>query len=162
MIKINNIENRAADKELELYENVGIIEGKGFDLAERKKGVEKFRDVCDIFSHSPDVKTITFQNGTRDDGLTFDKATIETLLFMDNNLDLICRSNQTDRAYFLFEMPIGGDFLLVVEKSRCDSVCYYDKRECTETEARRIIEVIEEDAINATRHKFRLIRSKKH
>lgn len=155
---IKNRENRAYDKELEEYDNVGVIDIEEFSFARGKKGTEKFRIICEAISKNPDVKTITFQNGTRDDGLTFDQFTKEQLLFKDDNLSVLCRSPRIDRAYFLFSMPVGGDFLLVVEKSRCDSVCYYDKRECTEKEARRIIELIEEEAFKSTRRKIRVIK----
>ena len=55
-------------------------------------------------------------------------------------------------------MSFGGDFLLIVEKSRCDSVFYFDTREVTNEEARRIVRIIEEDAFAVQRRKFRLIR----
>lgn len=86
---IKNRENRAYDKELEEYDNVGVIDIEEFSFARGKKGTEKFRIICEAISKNPDVKTITFQNGTRDDGLTFDQFTKEQLLFKDDNLSVL-------------------------------------------------------------------------
>lgn len=78
--------------------------------------------------------------------MAFDEEAIETLLLKDNNLEIVCLSPQIKKAFFLFEMPIDDDLLLVIEKSKCDAAFYYDKRSYDEEEARRLFQMIKDDA----------------
>ncbi|MGN0653559.1 MAG: hypothetical protein ACI4KD_01420 [Oscillospiraceae bacterium] len=115
--------------------------------------------ICDALSHNNDVIIIKFDNEVRRESLTFDKNTIESFLFTGDNFAQICRSPQTSKAYFLFRIPICGDFLLVVEKSRGDVVFYYDIRETSEKEAERIFEIIRKEIIYTFRFKTALSNS---
>lgn len=161
MIRINNRQNRAADPDIENFGNTGKLDVSGFSFEGNAKAIDRFITICEALANNSYVKTITFQKDTNGEGLTFDSISIPTLLLQNDTLQMICKSSQVDRAYFLFTMPIGGDYLLVIEKTKCDSVLYYDSREFSENEARRFIEIIEEEAFDFKRQQFKLIRNNK-
>ncbi|MGN0653560.1 MAG: hypothetical protein ACI4KD_01425 [Oscillospiraceae bacterium] len=151
-------ENKAIDYEIERFSNVGCVEGNGFEFAKRNKGINKFKLICDTFARSRDISTITFQKGINGEGLTFDENSIESLLLQDDTLSLICDHSSVDRAYFLFRQMTGISYLLIVEKTRCDSVIYYDKRELFEKDAGRLFSQLEDEYYSQQRKGFRLIK----
>lgn len=155
-------ENRARDYDIEnMHSHIKGYESSAFEFTKNAPRKKRFELVCNVLIDSSiaELESITFQKDENDEGLTFDERTIQTLLLKENTLHLICEVPELERAYFLFNL---GDkhklFLLVLDRTRCDYVVYYDDRFYTRQDAEEFCKLLNEEYALQGRPEIKIIK----